>query len=113
MNLHDWLIAACVLALATYAIRLAGTWLAGAAARSEHRLGRLFEPAGPALIAAFVVVSLVPVGHTPALAPLGGELLSMGLALWVQRLSGQLWSGMLVGLVAYGLWLAAGIGSLH
>ncbi|AOV17273.1 hypothetical protein BJI67_09530 [Acidihalobacter aeolianus] len=106
MNLHDWLIGACVLAVGTYAIRLAGAWLVGSAVRGEHRLGRLFEPAGAALIAAFAVVSLVPAGHAPVAATLGGELLSLVVALWLQRLSGQLWVGMLAGLATYGLWLA-------
>lgn len=91
----------------TYLLRLFGMLAGARRGDGERRFGRLFEPVGPALIAAFLWVEIVPARSLPDWPHLALQLIAFGAALWVKQRTLNLGVALLSGLLAYAALLAA------
>lgn len=99
-------IAIALAAAGTYLLRLAGMLAGHRQADGEQRFGRTFEPVGPALIAAFLWVSVIPAQALPNWTQLGLQLVAFGVALWMKRRLANLGLALLAGLAVYAALLA-------
>lgn len=101
MTRIDLLLAIVLAAVGTYLLRLTGMLAGARQADGERRISRIFEPVGPALIAAFLWVELIP-AHTPPDWPrLALQLVALAAALWIKRRSRNLGVALLGGLLVY------------
>lgn len=94
-------IAVGLTAVGTYLLRLIGMLAGARRADAERRFARVFEPVGPALIAAFLWVSVIPSQAAPDWRRLALQLLAFAVALGVRRLTRNLGVALLAGLAAY------------
>jgi branched-subunit amino acid transport protein len=101
MNAAALWTAIALAAAGTYLLRLVGMLAGARQSDGERRFGRLFEPVGPALIAAFLWVELIPAHDLPDWPRLALQLLAFGVALWVKHRSRNLGVALLSGLFAY------------
>jgi branched-subunit amino acid transport protein len=99
-------VAIALAASGTYLLRLAGMLAGARQGDGERRFGRLFEPVGPALIAAFLWVEVIPVHGPPDWPRLALQLAAFGVALGVKRRTRNLGVALLSGLLAYAALLA-------
>jgi branched-subunit amino acid transport protein len=92
-------------AAGTYLLRLTGMLAGARQSDGERRVNRIFEPVGPALIAAFLWVELIPAHTLPNWPLLLLQVIALSAALWIKRRTRNLGIALLAGLFAYGVLL--------
>ncbi|MEJ2629939.1 MAG: AzlD domain-containing protein [Acidihalobacter sp.] len=88
-------------AAGTYLLRLTGMLAGARQSDGESRVNRIFEPVGPALIAAFLWVELIPAHTLPNWPLLVLQVIALSAALWIKHRTRNLGIALLAGLLVY------------